>query len=510
MAGQDLSGWLSAARTLALTPDDAAALAWLAAGPPLPDLPPPPAPADLSAHPAPRPAAAWHGGRLLELAAGGPALERVYHARWLWHLLAPGADEAWPLISVVIPCYERHALLVEAIESALASGYPRTEVCVCDDASPDDPWPLLARFGPRLRYRRLASNGGPAVARQAALELAQGELVQFLDADDLLLPGGLTDKVAALAAVPDAELCFDTPVLKAEGLLPEDARGYRRRIVGVPTCASQEGPRAMVRAQPFLPTSVLVARHRMLAVGFDTTLRFHEDRLAFARLGLAGIKCVGLKQPRCIRRWLPSSFSRAERDTLGQQSRVLLYLLGEALERPLFWPACGSLLAALFDRKWGGAGHERRPEQQAAFARLLDRLEALGRAPPAGLSAGPLLADLAAALERLGERAASGEAAPLQARLQRLAAAAAPAGPADLALWREAGDPGPVAGALRLLFAQLSRAVRQGRGWIPPGELGQRPFRSIPHPAKRRWKLLARLARALGEGPARRAARWLG
>jgi hypothetical protein len=488
MAQQDLSGWLSAARTLALAPDDPGALAWLATGPPLPDRPPPAPPADLSA-------------RLLDpVAAAGAALERSYHARWLWHLLAPEDADGWPLVSVVIPVYERHELLLEAVASVLRDGYPRLEFCICDDASRQDPLPLLAHLGERLRYRRLASNGGPAVARQAALALARGELVQFLDADDLLLPGALADKVAALAAVPDAELCFDTPRLHTEGLAPGDEGALRRRIVGGPACASQEGPRALVRTQPFLPTAVLVARHRMLAVGFDTTLRFHEDRLAFARLGLAGIKCVGLKEPRTLRRWLPSSFSRAEKDTLGQLSRVLLHLLGEALERPHFWPACGALFAALFDRGWGNAGHERRPEQRAAFECLLHRLEQLAGAPPAGLSGQPLLADLAAALRRtLARRGDSAEAGALLQRLDRLAALASPPGPADLALWREAGDPATVAGGLGAIFAAQSRALRRGEAWVPLADLDQRPFRSIPHPAKRRWKLLARLA-----------ARWLG
>jgi len=512
MGDPDHAGWLTAARALALAPDEADALAWLASRPALPDLPAPAPPADLSARPAPRPAAAWHAGRLLARAvAGAPPLERGYHARWLWHLLAPQDPAAWPLVSVVIPVYERHALLLEAVASVLQDGYPRIELCICDDASASDPLPLLAHLGARLRYRRLTRNGGPSVARQAALELARGELVQFLDQDDLLLPGGLTDKVAALAAVPDAELCFSALDQQAVALTPEFADGDRQRSVGGPDCASQEGPRAMIRRQPFLPSAVLVARHRMLTVGFERDLRFHEDRMAFARLGLAGVKCIALRQPRAIRRWLPSSATRVLKDRLGQQAKVLLFLLGEALERPDLWPACGSLLGQLFDPKWGRLGLEPRPEHLATLEQQLRRLEALAAAPPAGLSAAPLLADLAAALGRMLPRDGGSETGrATAARLAAIAALASPPGPADLALWREAPDPATVAGGLRPIFSRLSQALREGAGWVAVRALDQRPFRSIPHPAKRRWKLLAKLARALGEGPARLAARWLG
>src|SRR5690606_11265683 len=126
----------------------------------------------LAARPAPLPATAWHATRLIAQAASGDASACAYHARWLWHLLAPADPAGWPLISVVIPAYRRHELLQEAVASVLASGYPRLELCICDDASPEDPLPLLAHLGPRLRYTRLAVNGGASVARQTALELA--------------------------------------------------------------------------------------------------------------------------------------------------------------------------------------------------------------------------------------------------------------------------------------------------------------------------------------------------
>ncbi len=505
--------WLAAARALTADPADGPALAWLAGAPALPATPAPAAPRDLSALPADLPPAAWHARRLIALATKDACdpVERAYHARWLWHLLAPEDPAGWPLISVVIPVFNRHELMQEAVASVLANDYPRLEICVCDDGSDSDPLPLLQSLGPRLRYRRLARNAGVAVARQTALELARGELVQFLDTDDLLLPTALVDKVAALAAVPDAELCFSRLEQIAFDLAP-GRQPRRGRAVGGPDCPSLAGPLAMVHLLPFLPSALLVARHRMLARGFVQDWRLHEDRLAFGRLGLAGIKSVALTEPRTVRRWLPSSASRTLRDDDNQQARALMTLLAETLAQPAAWPVAGQLCFALFDADWGRLLAKRQAAHEAQLEALLCQLAALALAPPGGLAVKPLLAVLQGGLRRaLRDQADDkGYGAATLARLELLAEGLPDPGPADLALWSGAPDPAEVAGALRLLFPALSAALCRGEAWVPLATLDQPPFRSIPHPAKRRWKLLATLARGLGDGPARLLARLLG
>lgn len=507
----DLDAWLSLARTLAQQPGAPEALARLITARDLPQVPATLPPEDLVSRPAPLPPAAWHARRLQQLAApDADPLARRYHARWLWHLLAPEDPEGWPLVSVIIPAYNRAELLVEAVESVLANSYPRVEICVCDDASAVDPLPLLAPLGlgPRLRYHRRAVNGGVGAARQDALLLASGELVQLLDADDRLVAGGLTAKVAALAAVPDAELCF-TP-LAVTGSPPE--RWLRPpRELGGPACPTQEGPRAMVRSLVFLPTAVMVARHRLLAVGFDATLRLHEDRLAFARLGLRGVKAVALRRKTAERRYSPQSVTGSAPDMTRQRAYVHLLLLDEILDRPDYWPVAGHIMHGLFDPTLGNLEQRRSAAVDAQFEAYLARLADLVRTPPQGLSARPLLAMLLDAVAGYRAELGGGDlAATTLQRLQALLAESGEAGPDDLALWRTAINPGPIAPALRTIFAAQSRALRRGRAWVPLAALDQRPFRSVPHPAKRRWKLLASVARALGEAPARALARLLG
>src|SRR4051812_41844998 len=90
-----------------------------------------------------------------------------------------------PLASVIIPCYQGEPVVREAIDSALRQTYQPTEVVVVDDGSTDASVEVLRSFGGRIRWET-GPNRGASAARNRGLELARGELIQFLDADDLL------------------------------------------------------------------------------------------------------------------------------------------------------------------------------------------------------------------------------------------------------------------------------------------------------------------------------------
>ena len=100
-----------------------------------------------------------------------------------------------PLASIIIPCYNGEEYVGEAIESALSQTYPRTEVIVIDDGSTDGSLDVIRSFGDRIRWETGPNRGGSA-ARNRGLKLAEGELVQFLDADDILSPDKLHMQVA--------------------------------------------------------------------------------------------------------------------------------------------------------------------------------------------------------------------------------------------------------------------------------------------------------------------------
>jgi hypothetical protein len=109
------------------------------------------------------------------------------------------------LVSVIIPVRNGEAFVVDAVESVLAQQDVRSELIVVDDGSTDRTPELLARFGGRIVVHSQEGRGLSA-ARNAGLALARGELLVFLDADDLQPPYYLARFVEAAAAAPRAEV----------------------------------------------------------------------------------------------------------------------------------------------------------------------------------------------------------------------------------------------------------------------------------------------------------------
>lgn len=100
------------------------------------------------------------------------------------------------MISVVIPCYNAAATVAATIESALAQDVP-LEVVVVDDGSADASLDVLRTFGDRIRWVS-TPNRGVSAARTLGIEMASGDFVQYLDSDDLLVPGTLAARLSAL------------------------------------------------------------------------------------------------------------------------------------------------------------------------------------------------------------------------------------------------------------------------------------------------------------------------
>jgi hypothetical protein len=90
-----------------------------------------------------------------------------------------------PLVSVIIPTYNRADAAFRAVQSALDQDYDPLEVIVVDDGSRDDTLERLAAFGDRVRIVRHPENCGAAAARNTGIEAALGEYVALLDSDDL-------------------------------------------------------------------------------------------------------------------------------------------------------------------------------------------------------------------------------------------------------------------------------------------------------------------------------------
>jgi glycosyltransferase involved in cell wall biosynthesis len=133
-----------------------------------------------------------------------------------------------PLLSVVIPTWNRAHVVCEAVESARAQRPGAVEVIVVDDGSTDGTAELLeGRFGSEVRLLRMPERGGPGAARNAGVRVATGELLAFLDSDDLWLPGKLDAELRMFERFPDAEAVI-TDSLGFLGGHPEASTRFAR------------------------------------------------------------------------------------------------------------------------------------------------------------------------------------------------------------------------------------------------------------------------------------------
>ncbi len=120
-------------------------------------------------------------------------------------------------VSVIIPTYNRAAMLGAAIESTLTQTRLPGEIIVVDDGSTDDTSNVVGGFGNRVRCIT-QENRGVAAARNAGLAAAKGDLVAFLDSDDLWYPFKLELQVALLERMSGVGLvCSEFDVLKDDG-----------------------------------------------------------------------------------------------------------------------------------------------------------------------------------------------------------------------------------------------------------------------------------------------------
>jgi hypothetical protein len=143
------------------------------------------------------------------------------------------ADRGEPgLVTVVIPCYNAERFVGAAIDSALAQTHPSVEVIVIDDGSTDSSLQVIRSYESRVAVRS-KSNAGACAARNDGLELARGEFVQFLDADDVLLPDAVERRLAAFTEASGSVFGERVP-LDAGGapmptyISPHPARGWER------------------------------------------------------------------------------------------------------------------------------------------------------------------------------------------------------------------------------------------------------------------------------------------
>jgi glycosyltransferase involved in cell wall biosynthesis len=176
---------------------------------------------------------------------------------------------ALTLISVIVPVFNEERLLPEAIASIRRQDDARVEIVVVDDGSTDGTPELLERLrrepGAPLRIVR-QDNAGPGAARNAGAHAAHGEILAFLDADDLWSAGWLRTVRTLLAADPGALVVGHTSVVRGADPWRPDSGWNPPEPPGL----------------AFVFAAMALARATFEAIGgVDASLRFGED-LAFS------------------------------------------------------------------------------------------------------------------------------------------------------------------------------------------------------------------------------------
>jgi glycosyltransferase involved in cell wall biosynthesis len=200
-----------------------------------------------------------------------------------------------PLVSVIVPTYNREELLARSLRSVGQQDYTSLEVVVVDDGGSDDTPAVVERFrgllgqqGIPVHFVQLAENSGPAVARNRGVEAAEGSLLSFLDSDDLMESAFVSITAKLLEKYPHCTLGF----CEAWTIGPDDRKNGRMES-GLPHQPSEGALQApfdrLARHELFQTASVLMRRAAFeQAGGFDETLRYSEDTDLWWRLAKTG------------------------------------------------------------------------------------------------------------------------------------------------------------------------------------------------------------------------------
>lgn len=198
------------------------------------------------------------------------------------------------LISVVVPAYNVASYIGEALDSVFKQTFTSYEVIVVNDGSADTPEleQQLERFQGRI-VNLQQENRGAAGARNAALRVARGEFVAFLDADDRWLPSFLEEQIRFLK-LKGADLVY------SDALLVGDSPLAGKTFMATAPSRGEVTPESLLTAKVAVLTSAVLARKRpILEVGlFDERIKRGHDFDLWLRLVKHGVRVA--YQPRVL------------------------------------------------------------------------------------------------------------------------------------------------------------------------------------------------------------------
>ena len=194
-----------------------------------------------------------------------------------------------PKVSVIIPAYNGERYITQTVASVLAQTYTNYEIIVVDDGSIDNTKQVLTPYLEQIHYV-YQSNLGVAAARNRGLELATGELIAFLDHDDVYLPEKLALQVACLLDNPHIGMVHTGwRRINHQG----ETLGNVEPWHNVPYLRVQD----WLKWMPILLSAMLFRRDWLLKVGgFDTSFKQAADVDLVQNLALQGCSTAWVRQ----------------------------------------------------------------------------------------------------------------------------------------------------------------------------------------------------------------------
>jgi len=250
-----------------------------------------------------------------------------------------------PVVSVIIPTYNREALLPRALDSVIAQTLDDFEIVLIDDGSTDNTEAVAHRYTERLgdRFRCIRQeNAGSSAARNRGIDAARGQFIAFLDSDDEYLPTKLERQLALFDLRADLGFVYgDFAYIDGNGVRHPsvfDTKGPVAREVPCETvapglCVCTGGLFDYLIREYFIATIVGMVRREVLAdsIRFPRGLSYAEEWLFYLKVAKA-CSAGFVNEPLCLHHATDGSLSRTDRHRNTLRKRDLLRIMHGELQ----------------------------------------------------------------------------------------------------------------------------------------------------------------------------------
>ena len=246
-------------------------------------------------------------------------------------------SENFPLVTVVTPSFNQAEYLEQTIYSVLSQDYPNLEYMVVDGGSTDGSVEIIEKYADRLAWWVSEKDKGQADAINKGLSRANGEIVAWLNSDDLYLPGTVRRAVKTLQRHPDAGLVYGK-------LLSINARGEHVNTITYKQYALEDLLSFFIIGQP----TVFMRNALLKQVGLlDESYNYLLDHQLWLRFAEQA-PMVYVPRPAAAARYHPTAKNMAEAQYFGQEAYRIL-------EWAQTQPKMAAVIENATNRVWGGA-----------------------------------------------------------------------------------------------------------------------------------------------------------